>query len=192
MAPAASMGISTGALFGFCGKRPRSSVRYLSARGTTTRIARTSLASSARRVSAGARLRNVTLARPRSYSSVRMLTTFRFISPPTTPTVRRFRPATSVIEDPGGATSNTTAWARMTTACACDKSPTSPRTTARSTLSDENRSAASSALVVSTRLSRTGAFVAASRLASADTSFVASPSSDPAAMVSVVGREYQT
>ena len=76
-------------------------------------------------------------------------------------------------------------------ACACDRSPTSPRTTARSVLFDENRSAASIALVVSTSLSRTGAFAAASRLASADTSFGASPSSEPTAMVSVVGREYQ-
>ena len=76
-------------------------------------------------------------------------------------------------------------------ACACDRSPTSPRTTARSVLFDENISAASIALVTSTSLRRTGAFAAASRLASADISFVASPSSDPTAMVSVVGREYQ-
>ena len=48
-----------------------------------------------------------------------------------------------------------------------------------------------SALGVSTILSRTGALVAASRLASADTIRLASPSSDPTAMVSVVGREYQ-
>ena len=187
MAPAASIGIRTGAVFGFCRKKPRSSARYFSARGTTIRSARTSLASSARRVSAGVRLRNDTLARPRSYSSVRALTTFRFISPPTTPTVTRFKPAMSVIEDPGGATSNTTARARTMTACACDRSPTSPRTTARSVLSDENISAASSALAVSTSLRRTGAFAAVSRLASADISFVASPSSDPTATVSVVG-----
>jgi hypothetical protein len=73
---------------------------------------------------------------------------------------------------------------------ACDRSPTSPRTTARSVLLDENRSAASSALVVSTGLSRTRAFTAASRLASAEISLAASPSSDPTAMVSVVGRAY--
>src|SRR6185369_7083105 len=39
--------------------------------------------------------------------------------------------------------------------------------------------------------SRTGAFCCASLLASADTSRLASPSSDPTAMVSVVGRAYQ-
>ena len=53
------------------------------------------------------------------------------------------------------------------------------------------RSAASSALAVSTMVSRTGAFCCASLLASADTSRLASPSSDPTAMVSVAGREYQ-
>ena len=101
------------------------------------------------------------------------------------------KPATSAIEDPGGATSNTTACARTMMACACERSPTSPRTTARSVLFDENISAASSALAVSSSLRRTGAFAAVSRLASADISLVASPSSDPTAIVSVVGREYQ-
>ena len=40
-------------------------------------------------------------------------------------------------------------------------------------------------------LSRTGAFCCASLLASAETNRLASPSSDPTAMVSVVGRAYQ-
>src|SRR5262249_37960486 len=79
----------------------------------------------------------------------------------------------------------------MATACAWDRSPTSPLTTARSTLPDENASAASSALVFSTSESRTGAFFCASLLASAATTLLASPSNDPTAMVSVSGREYQ-
>src|SRR6516225_7913305 len=97
----------------------------------------------------------------------------------------------SVIEDPGGATSSATAWARTRMACACDRSPTSPRTTARSVLPDENAAADSIGPVVSTTFSRTGASVTASRLASAETILGASPSSDPTAIDSVTGRSYQ-
>src|SRR5437764_449659 len=112
------------------------------------------------------------------------------MSPPTTPTVRRFKPAISVMGDPGGATINATARATMTTACAFERSPTSARTTARSTLPDEKALAAPSALSASTTESRTGADVAASRLAIAETTLPASPSYDPTAIVSVVGRAY--
>ena len=73
------------------------------------------------------------------------------------------------------------------TACACDKSPTSPRTTARSVLPDEKAFAASSALGMSTTLSRTGAFMETSRAAIADTIRDASPSNEPTAILSVVG-----
>src|SRR5204863_7409630 len=67
----------------------------------------------------------------------------------------------------------------------------SPLTMARSTLPEANALAASSALGVSTMVSRTGAFDWASLLDSADTSRLASPSSEPTAMVSVVGFAYQ-
>src|ERR1700726_2825480 len=77
------------------------------------------------------------------------------------------------------------------TACACDKSPTSPRTTARSAFPDEKAFAASSALDVSTTLSRTGALMETSRAAIADMIRAASPSNEPTAIVNVVGREYQ-
>src|SRR5580693_2520684 len=77
------------------------------------------------------------------------------------------------------------------TACACDKSPTSPRTTARSAFPDEKAFAASSALDVSTTLSRTGAFMETSRPAIADMIRAASPSDEPTAIVNAVGREYQ-
>src|SRR5215471_2711637 len=97
----------------------------------------------------------------------------------------------SVMEDPGGAMSSATASAKTTMACACDRSPTSPRTTARSVLPDANALADSSAPAVSTTLSRTGAFISASRLASADTTFGASPSKDPTAIDRVTGRVYQ-
>src|SRR3954468_6670322 len=67
------------------------------------------------------------------------------------------------------------------TACACDKSPTSARTTARSVLPDEKAFAASPALDVSITFSRTLAFVAATRDAMAETIRPASPSSEPTA-----------
>ncbi len=154
-------------------------------------MARTSLASIARRTSASPRFLKVMPDRVRSNSSVRILTSRLLTSPPTTPTVTRFRPAMSVMAEPGGATSSTTVCATTATACACERSPTSPLTTARSTLPDENASAASAALPASTILSRTGAFCCASLPASAETSRVASPSSEPTAIVSVVGRAYQ-
>src|SRR3954466_2367606 len=77
------------------------------------------------------------------------------------------------------------------TACACDRSPTSAPTTASSVLPDENAVAASTALEVWTTFNRTLAFVAASRDAMAETIRPASPSSEPTATLSVVGREYQ-
>ena len=52
--------------FGVLGKNSRTSARYFSVRGTTMRRARTSLLSSARRTSAGARSLNETPARSRS------------------------------------------------------------------------------------------------------------------------------
>ncbi len=88
---------------------------------------------------------------------------------------------------PGGAISSTTACATTITARACERSPTSARTTARSVSPEEKALAASSAVVLSTTLSRTGALVAFSRLAIACISFGASPSSEPAATVNVVG-----
>src|SRR5436853_3781589 len=116
---------------------------------------------------------------------------FWFASAATTPTFVRFRPAMSVIGDPGGATSSATDSASTTTACAWERSPTSARTTARSLLPDENALADSIGPAVSTTLSRTGALIAASRLASADTILGASPSNDPTAIDSVTGRTYQ-
>ena len=92
------------------------------------------------------------------------------------------------MDDPGGAMISTTIWLTTTTACACDKSPTSPRTTARSTLPDENASAAPSAVPLSITVSRTGAFVETNSLAIADIALAASPSTEPTATVSVTGR----
>lgn len=63
MAPADSIGISTGVAFAFCGKSPRTSVRYFSVGGITIRMALTSFDSSARRASAGARFLNATFCR---------------------------------------------------------------------------------------------------------------------------------
>src|SRR5262249_50843338 len=102
-----------------------------------------------------------------------------------------FRPAMVVIADPGGATSSATASARTTMACACARSPTSPRTTARSVLPDENAAADSMGPDVSTIFSRTGALLTASLLAIAEMILGASPSSEPTAIVSVTGRTYQ-
>ena len=76
IAPADSIGISTGFVLPFCGNRLRTSVRYFSVRGITIRMAPTSLVSMARRVSAGAIFLNVTLALVRSYSLVSTSTTF--------------------------------------------------------------------------------------------------------------------
>jgi hypothetical protein len=79
-------------------------------------------------------------------------------SPLTTPTLTRFNPAISVMVDPGGAINSATACARTITACACERSPMSPLTTARSTFPEEKALAASSALGTSIIFSRTGAF----------------------------------
>src|SRR5882762_3045068 len=130
---------------------------------------------------------NTTFARPRSYSLVNTSTILEFATPPTTPTVWPFRLSTLSMGDPGGATISTTTWLTTTTAFACDKSPTSPRTTARSTLPDENASAAPSAVPLSITLSRTGALVETSSLAMADIALAASPSIEPTATVSVTG-----
>src|SRR5215510_11812345 len=103
----------------------------------------------------------------------------------------RLMSAMLVIADPGGAMSNATACVRTTMACACDRSPTSPRTTARSVLPDENAAADSIGPLVSTTLSLTDALLTASLLASAETILGASPSRDPTAIDSVTGRTYQ-
>src|ERR1051325_6138247 len=191
MAPADSIGIRTRPALVFCGNRPRTSERYFSVSGTTTKIARTSLLSSARLASAGVTSLNFTLARAKSYSLPSTLTSFRLVSPATTPMVARLSSASPSTEVPGGATKSATARATTITACAFDRSPTSPRTMARSVLPDENALADSTALEVSTMLRRTGAFFSANRPAIAVTIRPASPSSDPTAMLSVVGRAYQ-
>jgi len=89
---------------------------------------------------------------------------------------------------PGGATMRTTTWLTTTTARACDRSPTSPRTTARSALPAANALAAPSAVPLSMTVSRTGALASTSRLAIADMALAASPSTEPTATLSVTGR----
>jgi hypothetical protein len=96
--------------------------------------------------------------------------------------------STRSTEDPGGAISIATMWLTTTTARACDKSPTSPRTTARSALPEENISAAASAVPESMTVNRTGALIATRRLAIVDIAFLASPSIEPTATVKVTGR----
>src|ERR1700760_4740831 len=76
-------------------------------------------------------------------------------------------------------------------AWASERSPTSPRTMARSVLPDEKISADSIGPVVWTIFSLTGALVEASLLASAATIRGASPSSDPTAIDNVTGRTNQ-
>src|SRR5450755_1650366 len=132
-----------------------------------------------------------TLARARSYSLVNTSTILEFASPPTTPTVWPFSLSMLSMDEPGGATMSTVAWVRTTTAWACDKSPTSPRTTARSTLPAANSLAASSAVPVSITLRRTDAPVDTSWLAMADIALAPSPSIEPTARVSVTGWAYQ-
>src|SRR5437667_223189 len=100
----------------------------------------------------------------RSYSLVNTSTILEFATPPTTPTLCPFRPSMLSMDDPGGATISTTTWLTTTTACACDRSPTSPRTTARSTLPAENALAASRAVPLSITLSRTGLIVTSASL----------------------------
>ena len=68
LAPAESIGISTGAEFAPSRNSPFTNDRYLSVSGTTTISAATSLACIARRASEGTMSLNVTLAWPRSYS----------------------------------------------------------------------------------------------------------------------------
>ena len=140
------------------------------------------------RTSVKAMFLNVTLARTRSYSLVNTSTILEFDAPPIRPTVRPCRLSMLSMDDPGGAMIMTTKWLTTTTACACDKSPTSPRTTARSALPDENASAASTAVPLSITLSRTGAFAETSSLANCDMAVAASPSIEPTATVSVTGR----
>src|SRR5579863_665636 len=95
------------------------------------------------------------------------------------------------IDEPGGAIRRTVTWVRTTIAWACDRSPTSPRTTARSTLPAAKTFAASRAVPVSMTLYRTEAPSDASWLATVDIALAASPSIEPTASVSVTGRVYQ-
>jgi len=92
------------------------------------------------------------------------------------------------MDEPGGAMMSAAIWLTTTMACAFDKSPTSPRTTARSALPSEKALAAPSAVPLSITLSRAGAFVETSRLARADIALAASPSIEPTATLSVTGR----
>src|SRR5450631_133186 len=89
-----------------------------------------------------------TLARSSPYSLLSTSTILALTSPPITPTRRPFNLSMPSMVEPGGATMRTTTWLTTTTARACDRSPTSPRTTARSALPAENALAASSAATV--------------------------------------------
>src|SRR5438034_7981694 len=129
-----------------------------------------------------------TCSRSNPYSLLSTSTILVLASPPSTPTRRPFSLSMLSIVEPGGAMTSATTWLMTTTAWAFDKSPTSPRTTARSTLPSEKALAAPSAVPLSTTLSRTDALFEASRLAMADIVLAASPSIEPTATLSVTGR----
>ena len=95
------------------------------------------------------------------------------------------------IDEPGGAMRSTGMWVRTTMAWACDRSPTSPRTTARSTFPAANCLADSTVVPVSMTFSRTGAPSETSWPAIADIAFAPSPSIVPTASERVTGRLYQ-
>src|SRR5258708_293256 len=165
----------------------RTSDRYFPVRGITMSSALTSLDWMARRASGSATSLN-TFARSNPYSLLSTSTILALASPPSTPTRWPFSFSMLSMDEPGGAMMSAAIWLTTTTACAFDKSPTSPRTTARSTLPSEKALAAPSAVPLSTTLSRTDALFEASRLAMADIALAASPSIEPTATLSVTPR----
>ena len=128
-------------------------------KGSRRAAAPTSLDWMARRASVKGISLNV-FCRSSPYSLLSTSAILALASPPITPMRRPFNLSMLSMAEPGGATMRTTMWLTTTTAFACDRSPTSPRTTARSTLPVENALAASSAVPLSITLRRTGALVA--------------------------------
>ena len=131
MAPADLTGIRVGKELCPPPKKRLTSERYFSLSGTTSMNALASFDLIARGVSAGAIFLKVTLS-PRSYSFFRASTIFWLISPPTTPTVWPFIFSMLVTCDPGRARIIRTDLVTSATLRACERSPTSARTMARS------------------------------------------------------------
>jgi hypothetical protein len=188
MAPADSMGIRAGfCCLAFTGKRLRRIVRYFSVIGMTTSKAEICRIRSACWTSEAATSLNCVRDRVRSYSRISKSTRRRLASMATTPIVLPLSPSMLSMEEPGGTMIITTPWVTSTTVRAIERSSASARTVARSTLPAENSLAASTAVGVSTILRRMEALVLVSRLAIAEMMRTASPSYEPAAIVSVVG-----